>query len=59
MATDAARTRNPNPPSLLMAEVQNEPQWIVWPDVEHEAAWAEGELAREWIAAERAAHPTR
>lgn len=59
MATNASRTRGSAPPALLLAEVQNEPQWIVWPDVEHEAAWAEEELAREWIAAERAAHPPR
>ncbi len=59
MASNPTRTRRSAAPSLLSAEVANEPQWIVWPDVEHEAAWAEEELAREWSAAERASHPSR
>lgn len=56
----ANETFHTNPPeALLLAAVCNEPQWIVWPDVEHEAAWADEELTREWQAAERIAHPTR
>ena len=50
------RTHPAAPNTLLQAEVQNELQWIVWPDVEHEAAWAEDELARELRAAEQLAH---
>ena len=51
MVTNEARTQA-STPSLLAAEVQNEPQWIVWPDAEHEATWAEEELARELLPAE-------
>jgi hypothetical protein len=56
MVTDDVRSQPIAASTLLMAEVANEPQWIVWPGLEQEAAWAEDELARELRAAALVMH---
>jgi hypothetical protein len=42
----------------LTLEISNEPQWIVWPDADEEAAWADDELKRE-LASAQALLPAR
>ncbi len=36
--------RRPDEVERLEAEVSNEPQWVVWTDVEEEREWAAREL---------------
>ena len=49
---DTTRTRDRwGDADRLVAEISNEPQWIVWSDAAQETDWAWATLAMEWAAA--------